>query len=95
MQIMDKGYTCVTPYLICNKWPDPSSKLRNQQSGPVTVAVECKLNAAGPLMSDGSKYFRQVILIEGVPCINEEEPTFLLLGVLFPLDTRFGSIHSS
>ena len=38
------------------------------------VTVEGKLRAAGTLILDSPKHFCPVLLIEGVPHINEEEP---------------------
>ena len=46
------------------------------------VEVKGKLRAAGPLMPDRPNNCYLVLLIEGVPLINEEETPVLLLGVL-------------
>ena len=54
----------------------------HHQSGPVRVTVKGKMRTAGPLIMDSQMYFFLVLLIEGVPCINEEELQVLLLGVL-------------
>ena len=54
------------------------------QSGPVAIAVESKLRAAGTLKLDGSQHCRPIILIGGVASVNKEYSIVLLLGVLLP-----------
>ena len=54
----------------------------------VAGAVEGELRATRPLMMYIPKHGCPVLLIERVPCINEEKPPVLFLRVLLPEDAH-------